>query len=143
MQEIRGNLWDFHGKENIVICITTNGFVKNNGECVMGRGCAWEAACRNPALPRRLGTFIRENGNIPHMLTASIMSFPVKHAWWEKADMDLIAASSRRLREVAEQHPELTYILPRPGCGNGHLNWVDVRRVIVDILPDNVSVITF
>jgi len=37
MKELRGNL--FHTPCD-VICITTNGFVKRNGEAVMGRGCA-------------------------------------------------------------------------------------------------------
>ena len=41
MKEIRGDLFT---QEADTICITTNGFVKANGECVMGRGCAKQLA---------------------------------------------------------------------------------------------------
>ena len=34
-----------------VIAITTNGFVKATGECVMGRGCALTAKRLYPQLP--------------------------------------------------------------------------------------------
>ncbi len=48
MKEDFGDLWDFDG----IIAITTNGFVKKDGSCVMGRGCAKEAALRFGWLPR-------------------------------------------------------------------------------------------
>ena len=65
-------------------CITTNGFVKQNGECVMGRGCAKQAATYWPALPRHLGELIKRNGNnvTPLYLVGTsakvMLSFPVK-----------------------------------------------------------------
>lgn len=35
-------------------------------------------------------------------------------------------------------------LLPRPGCGNGSLNWErDVRPVLAPVLDDRFSVITF
>jgi len=58
MQEEQGNLWD-----GSIIVITTNGFVKKNGECVMGRGCARQAANRYASLPSRLGQAILKYGN--------------------------------------------------------------------------------
>lgn len=39
MKEARGNILDLFGKVDC-ICVTTNGFVKKNGEAVMGRGIA-------------------------------------------------------------------------------------------------------
>ena len=42
MKEVFGDLWEFDG----IIAITTNGFVKRDGTCVMGRGCARQAAVR-------------------------------------------------------------------------------------------------
>ncbi len=50
MIEQQINLWDADA-DNVLLCITTNGYVKNNGECVMGRGCALEAKTRWPDLP--------------------------------------------------------------------------------------------
>ena len=42
MKEVFGDLWEFDG----TIAITTNGFLKRDGTCVMGRGCARQAAVR-------------------------------------------------------------------------------------------------
>ena len=36
MKEITGNVWDIFNDYN-ALCILTNGDVKQNGECVMGR----------------------------------------------------------------------------------------------------------
>jgi hypothetical protein len=49
MKEIAGELWDHH-KAGVVIAITTNGYVKGNGACVMGRGCAKEARDSFPGI---------------------------------------------------------------------------------------------
>ena len=40
MKEVFGDLWEFDG----TIAITTNGYLKRDGTCVMGRGCARQAA---------------------------------------------------------------------------------------------------
>lgn len=139
MLEANGNLWESpaHWK-----CITTNGFVKNNGEAVMGRGCAREAAQRHPKLPKQLGSIIKNNGNHVGMFpNYALITFPVKHHWREKADIDLIKRSCHEL-ELILLAGETAY-LPRPGCGNGQLNWSDVRPEIEGILSDKVTVITF
>lgn len=39
MLVLKGNALDYIGKSDIV-CVTTNGIVKSNGELVMGAGCA-------------------------------------------------------------------------------------------------------
>jgi hypothetical protein len=51
------------------LCITTNGFVKSNGEAVMGRGIAKEAANRFSMLPKLLGDTLRTRGNNVHLFT--------------------------------------------------------------------------
>jgi hypothetical protein len=141
------------------ICITTNGFVKKNGEAVMGRGIAKEAANSFPEFPRILGDSIFRNGNhlnvffemIHHYngdtgeeYSQDIVTFPVKHNWFEKADMELIRRSARELMKWADQLPHWERVLlPRPGCGNGKLDWSDVKREIEPILDDRISVVTF
>lgn len=144
MKEIVGELWDYYGKPNTVVCITTNGTVKKSGEAVMGRGCAEEAKARFPKLPAVLGAFIKRFGNRPWWGHTDgfegLASFPVKHNWWEQADLELIRESAKRLFDWAANHHE-TFVLPRPGCGNGRLTWEQVRPVI-EFLPDNVLVIS-
>jgi len=50
MQEITGDIWEQH-KLGRWIVITTNGAIKNDGSCVMGRGVAKQAADKYPELP--------------------------------------------------------------------------------------------
>ncbi len=148
MIEVVGDLWTYkpQGKplSTIVRCITTNGFVKNSGEAVMGRGCAAEAKDRIPGLALSLGSWIRVHGNIVMGPVTSrlttILTFPVKHRWMEDADLELIAKSSEALRSIALKSPGLSFILPKPGCGNGRLKYEQVKPILIR-LPDNVYVI--
>jgi len=80
MKEITGNLFNQTWAD--VICITTNGFVKRNGEAVMGRGCASQAKKKFPGIALELGKNIKTVGNLPtHLITTEdyrIFSYPVK-----------------------------------------------------------------
>ncbi len=144
VREITGNLWSYYGKPGYAVCITTNGFLKKNGEAVMGRGCAYEATQRIPGIALKLGEWISTQGNVPGRLQASppLIVFPVKHAWYEKADLHLIIESVAWLEKAASLTSGYKFILPRPGCGNGQLAWADVKPLLV-CLPDNVLVIDF
>ncbi|VVB51706.1 Uncharacterised protein [uncultured archaeon] len=144
MKEIVGNLWRYYGRPNIVICITTNCFVKRDGSAVMGRGGAAEARSYVPGIAKMLGDHIRTNGELAGFLTPQVIAFPVKHVWYEKADLELIRSSAHWLGQIAAKRSQSNlFILPRPGCGNGHLSYSDVRPILVDLLPDNVYVIDF
>jgi hypothetical protein len=141
VKEITGNLWDYCGKiESVAIAITTNGFVKNNGECVMGRGCAKEATLKYPGISKVLGDMIKESGNHVHRIRDGVYSFPVKHNWWEEADVELIKRSCTEISNLAK---ESSIIIPRMGCGNGKLKWNDVREAVKNLLDDRFSIITF
>lgn len=155
MREQYGNIWHLKGD---AICITTNGFVKKNGEAVMGAGIAKEAKNFWPELPKLLGNKIKEQGNHVHVfwglskimnyfdglpIERDIISFPVKHNWWEVADMELIRRSAKELMYWVEEGHIDKVLLPRPGCGNGKLDWIDVKREIEPILDDRISVVTF
>lgn len=138
MKEVFGNLWVYPADWRIV---TTNGSVRKDGCCVMGKGCAKEAADRYLMLPRELGVRIKVEGNVVHSFPQyGLLTFPVKHAWHESADLDLIRRSVSQLKRFLSPH--LRYAMPRAGAGNGRLRWSDVRPVLAE-LPDNVRVITF
>lgn len=143
MREIKGNLWDYYGKPMHVVCITTNGVVKkSNGECVMGRGCAREAKDKIRGIAKELGDKIKARGNVLHSLDDSkVLAFPVKHRWNEMADLDLIRNSTVQLKDLATKLSGFTFVLPRPGCGNGGRLWREVEPIVKD-LPDNVFVIS-
>lgn len=149
MIEIKGNLWDFYQKMEHIICITTNGFVKINGEAVCGRGCALEATKYIPGFAKMLGSYITQYGNVPGTMRTTpdewgIVVFPVKHKWNEKASENLILAGAHWLFDRATQSPDITWVLPRPGCGNGGLHWEGNEGVhnLISFLPNNVHVIS-
>lgn len=81
MLEAKGNMLDYLGRVSALV-VTTNGFVKSNGECVMGRGIAKQIAELDPSIPRVLGTLLKSKGNNVHFLGhikgTAIFSFPVK-----------------------------------------------------------------
>lgn len=68
------------------ICITTNGVVKPNGDAVMGKGLAEQAAKRWPSMPKTLGAKIQFNGHCVLVIGPkfsfdvpyAIVSFPTK-----------------------------------------------------------------
>lgn len=142
MKEVFGNLWEFDG----IIAITTNGFVKRVGTCVMGRGCAKQATIRFPGLPHKLGTRISAEGNhVFYFPEHRLITFPVKHTWWEVADLGLIERSARELLKLIEvkKIKEAVY-LPRPGCGNGRLKWEGVKKLLSPILKsDQFHIVTY
>jgi len=152
MREARGNIWDL-ARPGDAIVITTNGFVKRNGEAVMGRGIAYEATQRDRDVALVLGHKINAFGNHPQVIHLGAyprdiewLSMPVKHHWMEDADPRLIQRSAEELVTLVGSRPRPGYRtiwMPRPGCGNGHLNWNDVRPLIEDILDDHFVVVTF
>ena len=152
MKEAVGNIWDSNAD---AIVITTNGFVKKDGSCVMGRGIALEAKARVPHIEYWLGDRINKEGNHVHIYWEALghynghegtewytdlVTFPVKHNWWEEADLELIERSAKELFDASEYPAWTSVALPRPGCGNGKLNWEDVKPIIEPYLSDRFTV---
>lgn len=169
MREERGNLLHMDGD---ALVITTNGFVKNNGEAVMGRGIAKQVADALTYIPGALGALNRINGNHVHQLARHndmfILSAPVKPAYvindgtnvvehaayqfrigdrvpgfWAKAVPELIVQSCRELANLAAARCWETILCPRFGCGAGELNWEDVKPMIENILDDRFICVTY
>jgi hypothetical protein len=60
----------------------------------------------------------------------------------DKAGLELIKRSAGELVLLADKYPGyLRICLPRPGCGNGQLEWRDVKQVIRPILDDRFVVV--
>jgi hypothetical protein len=138
MKLVYGDFWYFLADHHV---ITTNGDVRKDGACVMGRGVALQAAQRFPEIPYELGAVLKAKGNHVHQLGFGLWSFPVKHHWRDEADLDLIEQSAHELARFALATPAQTWLLVRPGVGNGKRHWFEVEPRIA-CLPDNVLVIT-
>jgi len=116
----------------VVYVITTNGYVKNNGQAVMGRGTALIAATIAPKLPTILGDLLISYGNKPYLLPGNFVTLPVKHKWDEKADPVLIGKSLDILMDMWDLYGfgKRQVYIPRPGCGNGQLAWETVKPMM-------------
>lgn len=119
-------------RRDFPLLVTTNGQVNARGECVMGRGIAWQVRREDPSFARDLGNLISLHGNRPMRVRPSIWTFPVKHHWAEKADLDLINTSFSHLAPMVSKFDLQGLHLPRPGCGNGRLDWKDVQPLVED-----------
>lgn len=151
MKEFKGdivkNMHLFDG-----LCITTNGTIKKNGACVMGRGIALTFRDMFADFDQIVGNKIIANGNIVNVVgkfthkdntSTIIFTFPVKHNWYDIADIELIKKSCVELMQWIDHYDLKKVALPRPGCGNGKLSWENVKPVIEEILDERVYVATF
>jgi len=155
MKEIVGNIWDFH-KQGYWVVVTTNGVVKSNGEAVMGKGIALEAKERFPGLARDLGRAIVSGGSKLWIWPEyRLITFPTKGNWRSKARPLLIERSCQELvgwldatagfftkvLKVRLDEERAKIYLPRPGCGNGGLDWKDIKPILEKYLDDRFIVV--
>lgn len=148
MIEEQGNIWS---AKVDAIGITTNGIVKRDGRAVMGKGIALEAVKLYPGIDITLGHFLKNKGNVVHHIYScvksdrieNLVSFPTKHHWRDKSDIELIITSCKQLIELSNKMAWETIALPRPGCGNGGLKWPMVREIISDILDQRFIIFNY
>lgn len=147
MIEIEGNIWDYHARGHWIV-ITTNGCVRKDGAAVMGRGIAAQTKDRIPDFPYLLGHHIVVSGNTVGVFSNErIITMPVKHNWWERANLELIEKSAAGLSAlcstwVSRLHlPPMVVYMVRPGCGNGGLSWEVVKPILEKYLDDRFVVI--
>lgn len=139
MKIVKGDIWSFW-EQGYYIVIPTNGFVKKNGEAVMGRGLALQTKERFPEFPRVLGERLKVYGNMVFVFADyKLITFPVKRVWLEKASLNLIEESCNALSAIFRYNLcslRTPVYLPKVGCGNGGLNWEDVKPILEKALDD-------
>jgi O-acetyl-ADP-ribose deacetylase (regulator of RNase III) len=74
-----------------------------------------------------------------------IINFPTKHHWREPSKLQWISHGLADLRKVVVEKGVRSMAVPALGCGNGGLEWDQVRPVIDQALQDlnDVSVLVF
>lgn len=138
MEEIKGNIWDYHN-QGYFITITTNGEVDRNNHAIMGAGIAKQAKEKFPSLPNTLGTSLMTKGNIPFLFPEfRIITLPTKEEWRKPSDLTLIVDSCKTLVDIVNNFSSIPIpiYLPKPGCHNGSQLWKVVKEVINPILDD-------
>ena len=144
MTERQVDIWEAARNADAVV-ITTNGSIKSNRAAVMGRGVALEAKEKWPRLPHMLGQWLHLSDRAgPHLFVVpprslsnqpfAIVCFPVKFEWKMHAAPVLVARSLKELVDSAEMFDWKRIVLPRPGCGNGGLDWDrDVKPLCAEL----------
>ena len=147
MKEINENIWNIYKNYDAIVC-PTNGVVKKNGELVMGGGLALQFKKRFPYIPFIWGQKVDLLGN--HLSKYShdksdlpvLISFPSKHHWKDKSDINLIKRSLNELMKCVEEENYKKILLPKVGCGLGGLLWKDIKHIISEQLDDRYTVIS-
>lgn len=138
MRKDTGNIWTVSRHlERLcdAVVIPTNGIINRHGEAVMGRGLARQAAQRWPGLPRVLAAALLAGGNHVYDVyrprgLPTLITFPVKRHWHLAAEPALIEQSCVELIQLVDRLGFHDVALPRVGCGNGQLKWVDIRPIL-------------
>jgi hypothetical protein len=129
-------------RKGAVVAITTNGTVNKVGRAVMMRGCARQAREHFPELMKTLGSLISQHGNHVFDLGHQIVSFPVETDPYQVPETGLIEQSCRELVELADYKGWQKVVVPRPGCGGGGLEWLEVKTILERYFDERFHVIT-
>lgn len=130
MKIVKDDIWDFLNRGYCVV-VTTNGYVNKTGEAVMGKGIAYQANKLFKGLAFALGKLLRDKGNhVYYFERQKLVTFPTKNNWKDKSDIKLIEQSCRELVSLLKTFSQIKVAMPKPGCGNGKLNWEEVAPMI-------------
>lgn len=146
MRFTKGNLLDAE-VEALVNTVNTVG--------VMGKGIAlmfkerfpenyelYHAACKSDEV--RVGRmFVTETSELSG--PRWIINFPTKQHWRRKTKLEWVTEGLKDLRRVIEERGISSIAIPPLGCGNGGLDWQDVRPYIENSLADlpDVDVVVY
>ncbi len=146
---VNDELWKSPGHPGMII-VSTNGFVRNDGRLVMGRGAAYQATQKIPGIDKEAGEKVLDAGKTYGFLPVRMPKaeekklgfgiFQVKFHWNQPAVLDLILHSVQCLTEFALYYHDWQFRMNYPGIGNGGLNPEEVRPLL-DPLPDNVTIV--
>ena len=126
------------------LLVTTNEFVKKDSRLAMGAGIAKQFADRYPTVPKTLGDWVNNVGNLPcciHGSNRSIISMPTKTHFKLDSNMDLIQISAYGVLDIVEKWGFERILSTAPGCGMGNLKWADVFAKLSEIWDDRFTVI--
>ncbi len=146
-----GNLWETYSEVKV---IPTNGVVSKAQAAVMGAGVALQAAQRWPMLPVLLGERIKAHGNTVQVFQVpwiyqertqcdTIVTFPTKHNWQDKAHLNLVAKSTVELRMLDMYLGWQHVLLPEVGMGLGGLTAEEVYPILNLYLNDHFTLVKF
>lgn len=146
MLEMKGDIWAW--ADDSLVVVPTNVGWRFDGKNVMGAGVAKQAAAKYAGLAVWYGSVcraFRENTPVVRYFRSAVLCFPVKPmasdpslSWRQKADLELIARSTRQLAKWQGMMGwEGRVVLPVVGCGNGGLEEAAVMPILRRWLQDD------
>ncbi len=96
------------------------------------------SACKSAKVNVDKKPFIHQRSGTPSF----IISFPTKREWWMPSQLVWIERSLQWLATNGVGHGITDMGLPMLGCGEGGLDWADVRPLIVDLFADHDIAVT-
>lgn len=144
MLEIKGNILDFVGTANSIVCISGCWQVNKKRRLIMARGAACQAKHRWPIIAD-VGIAIAENPN-PRIvgLRNGFWYAPSRSGMHDLADPQMITRMLSKIRESIDGRPRMMIYLTRFGCGSGGLGWDRIRPYYIDFFDrtDKVVVVS-
>ncbi|WP_283750893.1 type II toxin-antitoxin system antitoxin DNA ADP-ribosyl glycohydrolase DarG [Bacillus cereus] len=143
-----GNLFEYGYKVDAIV---------NTVNCVgvMGKGIALEFKKRYPEnfnyykkvcsnkelLPGKMLMFLQNSNGYPRY----IVNFPTKNHWRYPSKIEYISDGLDDLVNQIKKHSIQSISIPALGCGNGGLDWEDVKKLIKEKLQhlDDVEIIVY
>ena len=127
------DIWSLFKKDSFMV-VPTNISVKANGNAVMGRGIAAQAAKNYPELPRLYGNAIKSGKTIDGFYVfpkLGIVTLAVKKNWRQDADIKLIESQLELLQRSAEKINYGTLLMPMIGTGFGRLTFEQILPLLL------------
>lgn len=109
---------------------------------VMGKGLAKEFKSREPAMFRAYKKLCDENRLEPGLLwlwrgkNSWVLNFPTKKHWRSPSKLEWIDAGLSKFVDNYKALGVKEISFPRLGCGNGDLNWDEVKPLMESYLSD-------
>lgn len=109
---------------------------------VMGKGIAKTFREKYPQMFREYHQFCKaEKLQVGHLHLWRdnpkwILNFPTKTTWRRPSEIEYIEAGLKKFVQTYEQVGIRSISFPPLGCGNGNLNWHDVKPIMVHYLKD-------
>lgn len=158
MIEIKGEFFEeaenkqySHDSEDIkydgLVC-TTNTTLKSDGDLVMGKGIALAFAEKYKFLPSEWGRRVKSghrsvmvSPKTTDMSGGYLIALPTKYDWKKPSPEWLVIQSCKEMLFIVNCLGLQGILMTRPGCGNGGLNWDNIKPKL-EFLDDRFKVIS-
>lgn len=134
------DIWNKHATHNdMFIVLPTNLSVNKNGNAIMGRGLAKQAADKFPKLSTKYGNVLKNDlgtHGVYIFFDTRIIPCPVKKNYKDDADLKIIERSLKLIMDLRDGlKTKIKLLIPMLGCGFGGLMYEQVLPLLLEYCP--------